>query len=437
MGVPLIIEKLGKLTPEKIQRFVSTLQADEARALIDCWEFWALHYQRMPPGDWRRWILRVGRGGGKTLSGAKWINTIAEDRKKIRTGEIMLVAKTYSNVRNTMIEDPGSGILATAKPSFRPVWEPGNGILTWPNGVRGRVVTADKPDTGRGINAAAAWIDELMTWPYPEEMYWEVIEPALRIGWARCIITTTPKPKQFLRDLEALEDTVVTRGSTYDNPYLPKKVKEALRKNFEGTRRGLQELYGEILEDSEAFLWNLDTIHAHRVSDCPDLKRIVVAIDPAVTSGEDSDETGIVVCGVDDDGDGYVLEDATMKGRPEEWAKRAYQLYRFYQADCIVAEVNNGGSLVESVIRAVSKDISYQEVRASRGKVIRAEPVSALYELGRVHHVGVKGLEKLEHQMTGWQPGQKSPDRMDALVWGLTVLMLGSETEVGSLLAYM
>jgi phage terminase large subunit-like protein len=436
MGSPQIIERLGRLTPEKIRQFAGSLRPEEAQALIDYWPIWALPHQQMPEGDWRRWNMRVGRGGGKTFAGAKWVNHIAEDRSKIRRGEIGLVAKTFNNVRYTMIEDPGSGILATAKPGFRPIWEPGNGLLTWPNGVRGRVVSADRPDTGRGLNAALFWADEIMAWPKPEEMYWEIIEPALRIGWARCIITSTPKPKKFLRDLEALPDTVVTRGSTYDNVHLQDKVKLALKQNFEGTRRGLQELYGEILEDSEAFLWDLDTIHAHRVSDTPDLKRIVVAIDPAATDGDDSDETGIVVCGIDEDGDGYVLEDCTLKGRPEEWAKKAHQMYRFYQADCICAEVNNGGQMVESVIRAVDRKVSYKSVRATRGKVMRAEPVSALYELGRVHHVGTKGLEKLEHQMTNWQPGQKSPDRMDALVWGITELMLGDEDGVGSLLAY-
>jgi len=437
MTSPQIIEQLGRLSPAKIASFARSLKHEEAQAIIDHWPLWALNHQQMPDGDWRRWNMRVGRGGGKTYGGAKWVNHIAEDRSKIRRGEIGLVAKTFNNVRYTMIEDPGSGILATAKPSFRPIWEPGNGILTWPNGVRARVVSADRPDTGRGLNAALVWADEIMAWPKPEEMYWEIIEPALRIGWARCIITSTPKPRKFLRDLEALEDTVVTRASTYDNVHLQEKVKEALRRNFEGTRRGLQELYGEILEDSEAFLWNLDNIHANRVSEEPDLKRIVVAIDPAVTSNEDSDETGIVVVGVDEDDHGYVLEDATMKGTPEQWASRAVQLYRFYEADCICAEVNNGGDMVESVIRAVNRDISYKSVRATRGKVLRAEPVAALYELGRVHHVGTKGLEKLEHQMTGWQPGLPSPDRMDALVWGLTETMLDDEDRVGSILAYM
>lgn len=432
---PAIIEKLGKLSEEKIRDIMAVLSPEEAQALIDCWPIWAMEHQQMPKGKWRRWNMRVGRGGGKTYGGAKWTNTIAEDRSKIRTGEIALVAKTYNNVRHTMIEDPGSGILVTSKPSFRPIWEPGNGILTWPNGVRGRVVSADRPDTGRGLNASFAWLDELMAWPDPEGMYWDIVEPALRIGWARCIITTTPKPSKFLRDLEALEDTVVTRASTYDNVHLSQDVKDALRRNFEGTRRGLQELYGEILEDSDAFLWDLDTINRNRVRNRPDLVRIVIAIDPAVTANKNSDDTGLIAAGVDAEGEGYVLEDSTMKGKPHEWAARAIQMYRYHKADRIVAEVNNGGDLVESVLRGVDRSIPYKSVRATRGKVLRAEPVAALYEKNRVHHVGV--LEALEHQMCGWQAGHPSPDNMDALVWALTDLMLDAEEEVGSLFAYL
>jgi predicted phage terminase large subunit-like protein len=216
---------------------------------------------------------------------------------------------------------------------------------------------------------------------------------------------------------------------------LPQGVLDSLRTNYEGTRRGLQELYGEILEDSDAFLWSLDTIAEHRVRNRPELTRVVVAIDPAVTAHADSDETGIVVAGVDSGGDGYVLEDATMKGKPHEWASRAIQLYKAHGADRIVAEVNNGGDLVESVLRGIDRNVSYKSVRATRGKVLRAEPVAALYEKGRVHHVGM--LEQLENQMCGWQPGQPSPDRIDALVWALTDLMLAKEEPVGSIFAYL
>ena len=435
MSVPQIISRLGRFDKAKLAGLLSTLSMSDAQALLDYWPLWAMPHQQMPEGNWRRWNKRVGRGGGKTYGGAKWTNTLAEDRSKIRTGEIMLVAKTYSNVRNTMIEDPGSGILATAKPSFRPRWEPGKGILTWPNGVRGRVVTAEDPDTGRGINAAFAWLDELMAWPNPDYMYWDIIEPALRIGWARCIITSTPKPSQFLRDLEALDDTVVTRGSTFDNPHLSDHVKDALRKNFEGTRRGLQELYGEILEDDDRFLWRLDTIANNRVRNRPQLVRIVVAIDPAVTAKDSSDYTGIIVAGIDANGEVFVLQDATMKGAPHEWAQQAIDLFKIYRADRIVAEVNQGGDMVEATLRAIDPSVPYKSVRATRGKLLRAEPVAALYEQDRVHHVGV--FAELEEQQCTWMPGKPSPDRLDALVWAVTELALEDEANAGSILAYL
>lgn len=431
---PKIVEKLGRIDKAKLRNILATLSPNEAQTLLDCWPIWAMGHQQMPAGKWRRWIMRAGRGGGKTYAGAKWINELAEDRSKIKTGDIAIIARTYMDVRQTCIEG-SSGILATAKPSFRPIWEPGNQLLTWPNGVRGRAFSADKPESIRGLNASAVWGDEFCHWPDPEKTWFESIEPALRIGWARAILTTTPLPDPFLRKLEAMEDTVVTRASTFDNPNLPPEVLASLRHNFEGTRRGLQELYGEILEDSDRFLWSLDTIAENRVRNRPELVRCVVAIDPAVTSNKDSDETGIIVAGVDADGEGYVIEDATMKGRPDAWADRAIQLYKAHRADRIVAEVNNGGDMVESVLRGIDRDIPYRAVRATRGKVLRAEPVAALYEKNRVHHVGI--FELLEQQMCGWQPGQASPDRIDALVWALTDLMLDPEPTVGPLSAYI
>lgn len=369
-----------------------------------------------------------------THGGSATINEIAEDRSKIRTGDIAIIGRTYADVRFTCIEG-SSGILNTAKSDFRPVWEPGNALLTWPNGVRGRAFSADKPESIRGLNASAVWADEICHWPDPEKTWWEAIEPALRIGWARAIITTTPIPDPFLRKLEAMDDTVVTRASTFDNPHLHEKVLASLRKNFEGTRRGQQELYGEILENDARFLWNLDTIAASRVRNRPDLQRVVISIDPAASDNENSDSTGIIAVGIDKNEEAYVLEDATMRGKPLEWAARAIQLYRRYKADRIVAERNNGGDMVEAVIRSVDRNVPYTSVWASRGKRMRAEPVAALYEQGRVHHVGV--FEELEREMCDWQAGQPSPDRMDALVWGLTDLLLDEEEAVGDLSAYL
>jgi phage terminase large subunit-like protein len=434
VSAPQIIRRLGRLDKTKLAGLLASLSVTEAQALLDYWPIWALAHQQMPPGKWRRWVMRAGRGGGKTYAGAKWVNELAEDRSKIRTGDIAIIARTYTDARQTCIEG-SSGILATAKASFRPRWEPGNSLVVWPNGVRGRVLSADKPESIRGLNAAVVWGDEVCFWPDPEKTWFESIEPALRIGWARAILTTTPQPDPFLRKLEAMSDTVVTRASTFDNPHLSDEVLEALRVNFEGTRRGLQELYGEILDDDDRFLWRLDTIANNRVRNRPQLVRIVVAIDPAVTAKESSDMTGIIVAGIDADGHVYVLHDATMKGAPHEWAQQAIDLFKIYRADRIVAEINQGGDMVEATLRAIDPSVPYKSVRATRGKMLRAEPVAALYEQDRVHHVGV--FAELEQQQCTWLPGKPSPDRLDALVWAVTELALEDEAKAGSILAYL
>lgn len=377
--------------------------------------------------------MRMGRGTGKTMCGAKTTNLVARSRKKVRHGDIAIIARTHTDCRQTCVEGP-SGILATADPDFRPIYEPGNSLLLWPNGVRGRLLSADKPESIRGLNASWIWADEVCHWLNPEKTWWEAIEPALRIGWARAMLTTTPLPGQFLKDLEAKPDTVVTRASTYDNPYLDKKTLQVFKDNYEGTSAGRQELDGDILEDDFSILWKLDTIHRHRVSHAPQLRRVVVAVDPAITAHKDSDLTGIVVAGVGVNGEGYVLEDGTCKASPSSWAAKAIQLFHKHGCDRIIAEVNQGGDMVESTLRGVDSRIPYRSVRAFRGKVLRAEPVAALYEQGKVHHVGVH--QDLETQMSTWIPGQKSPDRIDALVYALTELMLPKHKQVGPLMAY-
>jgi len=272
----------------------------------------------------------------------------------------------------------------------------------------------------RGPNFSFLWADEIAAWPDAENTWWTIIEPALRIGWARAVISTTPRPLAWLKKLEALADTIVTRATTYDNPYLAESALKSFRDHYEGTRIGKQELYGEIIEDTAGALWRFEWIEKFRVSPTaakPDFKRIVIAVDPAVTNNEDSDETGIIVYGVDYQGHGYVLEDASGKHTPTEWATRVHALYNRYHADRVVAEINQGGDMVEQVLRAVAPKIAYQSVRATRGKTIRAEPVSALYERGMVHHLGV--YPQLESQLCDWVPGTtpKSPDRLDALVY--------------------
>ncbi len=435
MPMPEIVRRLLPLTPDKIAKIVESMEVDELDTVLSDWSLWRLPYQTLPPGDWRRWIFRAGRGTGKTHTGAATTNDVAADRTKIKRGEIALWGRTHDDVRFTMVEGP-SGILATAPRNFRPKWEPGNKLLTWPNGVKGRIFSADKPEQGRGPNAAWVWADEPAHWPNFAKTWWEVIEPGLRAGWARAMLTTTPLPASDLRALEDEPGTVVSRASTFDNAFLPKEVRDLFRAHYEGTRIGRQELLGEYLTTNEHALWDFDNLEANRVKDAPTLRRIVVAVDPAVTAHKDSDETGIVVCGIDSTKHGYVLADKSGTYSPHAWAKQAIAAYLRYDADCIVVEVNNGGDLVAANIRAVDPRVKVKSVRASRGKVTRAEPVAALYERNLVHHVGVH--DTLETQLTSWDASMsKSPDRLDALVWGFHELLLQSDRPAGPLRAYL
>lgn len=436
MAFPHIVEQLRPLTEARIAQLIGSLSPDEMKAILSDWSMWSLPYQKMPEGDWRRWVFRAGRGTGKTFTGARTTNEVAKDHKKVRGGEIAVWARTYQDGRFTMVEGP-SGILATAPVDFRPRWEPGNGTLHWPNGVRGRVLSAGTPEQGRGVNASWVWADEPAHWPDLATTWWEVIEPGLRIGWARAMLTTTPLPASDLKDLEKKTGTVTTRATTFENSYLSQAVRDSLREHYEGTRIGRQELLGEYLSTNENALWQTSTIEPYRVTKAPlDLRRVVVAVDPAVTAHEDSDETGIVIAGIDDQSHGYVLADRTLRGTPYEWGKMAVACYHRFDADAIVVEVNNGGDLVEANIRGIDPRVKVINVRASRGKVTRAEPVAALYERGLVHHVGE--FRELEQQMTEWEPGSKtSPDRIDALVWGFHEMLLQKDRPAGPLRAYL
>jgi len=441
--LPAIVEHLAPLTKAKLDFLVKSLTTEEMQLLLSDWGMWSLPYQQLPPGEWRRWLLRCGRGAGKTHTGGATTSKVARDREKIKNGEIGIIGRTHADARFTMVEGP-SGILANSPPDFRPRWEPGNAILTWPNGVKGRLYSADKPEQMRGPNWSWVWGDEPAHWPDFDNTWWKVIEPALRIGWARAMLTTTPIKDPALKKLEAEPDTVLTRASMFDNPYLSEKVKSAFRRRYEGTRVGRQELEGEYLDESEFALWNIDMIDAYRVKRAPlPFRRVVVAVDPAVSAHEKSDETGIVVVGQGDDGHAYPVQDRSLKGSPAEWGRRAVAAYHRWDADVIVCEVNNGGDLVESNILAIDGRVNVKQVRASRGKVVRAEPAVALYERGMVHHVGE--LAHLEDQMVSWEPSKaygaarhkiKSPDRLDALVWALYELYL-DEQHAGPVRAYL
>lgn len=392
--------------------------------LLYDWRVWARPNQLPPPGDWRVWLLMAGRGFGKTRAGAEWVRLLAEEARGER---IALVGATAADVRDVMIEGE-SGLLAISNPNFVPYYEPSRGRVTWPNGVIAKAFSAEEPDRLRGPQHDHAWCDELAAWRNPEA--WDMLQMGLRLGGdPRTVVTTTPKPVRLIRDL--LQDTtvMVSRGTTYENRrHLAASFLRQVVKRYEGTRLGRQELEAELLLDPVGALWSRERIEAARVTASPELARVVVAIDPAVSAGGRSDETGIVVAGRGQDGLAYVLEDGSGRLRAEDWARRAVALYRRYQADRVIGEVNNGGDLVEATLRAVDANVSYKAVRASRGKVTCAEPVAALYEQGRVKHRGA--LAALEDQMCAFsadfdaKAAGYSPDRVDALVWALTELML-------------
>ncbi len=381
------------------------------------WDHVARPKQRLPEGDWITWLILAGRGFGKTRTGAETVRLWA------RTNPIIhIVGATAADARDIMIEGE-SGILAISPPDDRPIYEPSKRRLTWNNGSKAIIYSADEPDRLRGPQCYKAWCDEMAAWRYPES--WDQLNMGLRLGNSpQVIVTTTPRPTKLIRELAKDKHTYITTGTTYENKAnLAKAFFHQVLTKYEGTRLGRQEINAEILEDVEGALWTSKLIESTRVTKHPDLKRIVVAIDPAATSKKDSDKSGIVVVGKGINGHNYVLDDKSGIYTPNEWARVVIGLYERYQADRVVGEVNNGGEMIEAVLRNVAPNIAYKSVHATRGKALRAEPVVSLYEQGKMHHVGL--FADLEEEMTGWAPdlGLSSPDRMDALVWAATELM--------------
>jgi predicted phage terminase large subunit-like protein len=389
------------------------------------WRAKARPSQLPPNGDWLGWLMMAGRGFGKTFTGAGWVNELVETRA---AGRIALVAPTAADARDVMVEGQ-SGILSVAPSWNRPQYEPSKRRLTWPNGAIATTFSSEEADRLRGPEHDAAWADELAAWEDAQNV-WDMLQFGLRLGkHPRWLTTTTPRPIKLLKELLAREgrDVVVTRGSTFENEAnLAPTFMAAVRARYEGTRLGRQELFAELLSDMPGALWQLAWLDRDRIATAPELRRIIVAIDPAVSNNEGSDETGIVVAGLAKDKQAYVLEDVSGRYAPHEWAAKAIDAYRRHKADRIIAEVNNGGAMVEATIRAVDSNVSYKSVHASRGKVTRAEPIAALYEQRKVHHVG--NFSTLEDQMclftSDFDRGRVgySPDRVDALVWALTEL---------------
>lgn len=430
-----LIVSLASLPESERKAFLETLTEAQAEDLLWDWLAWARPNQIAPKGDWLTWLVLAGRGFGKTRCGAEWVRSIACGKTPLAPGShhrIAIIAETAADARDVLVEGE-SGILSVHPKDFRPAYEPSKRRLTWPNGAIGTLYNAVEPDQLRGPQHDAAFSDELAKWRYARET-WDQLQFGLRLGNdPRQIITTTPRPIPVLKEILADKTTVVTRGSTYDNrANLAEAFVKQIIAKYEGTRLGRQELNAEVLDDLPGALWTRDMIDAKRIRDAPPMSRVVVAIDPSGTGGEadDGDSIGIVAAGKGVDGRGYVLADRTCKLSPDGWGRRAVHAYREFGADRIVAERNFGGAMVEHVIRTVDKNVAYKEVTASRGKVMRAEPVAALYEQGRVSHVG--SFPEMEDQMcmiaSDGYIGEGSPDRADALVWALTELMLDGST---------
>jgi phage terminase large subunit-like protein len=380
------------------------------------WREIARPEQLPPEGDWLIWLVLAGRGWGKTHTGAATIDEWARAEPGIR---LHLVAPTAADARDVMAE--GESGVCTLYPDV--VYEPSKRRLSWPNGSLGILFSADEPKRLRGPQCHKAWADELAAWRYPET--WDMLALGLRLGdTPQCVVTTTPRPTDIIRRLVSDERVRTVTGSTYDNAAnLAPAFIDEVRRKYEGTRVGLQEVYARILDDAPGALWERGWFCRDRVSAAPSLVRVVVAIDPAVSVSESSSETGIVVCGVDAAGHGYVLDDLSGRYSPAEWAAKALAALERWQGDRIVAEANNGGDMVEHTIRTVQQHAPVRLVRASRGKRIRAEPIAALYEQRRIHHVGI--LPELEDQLCMWDAsdGSPSPDRLDAMVWAFTDLI--------------
>ena len=426
---------LASATPEEVDEFLGGLSRNALLSLPWLFEFWALPHQLPPRGAWKTWVIMGGRGAGKTRAGAEWVRAQVEGagpQDAGRARRVALVGETIDQVRDVMVMGE-SGILACSPPDRRPEWQASKNQLLWPNGAIAQVFSAHEPEALRGPQFDAAWADELGKWKKGAEA-WDQLQFALRLGRnPQQVVTTTPRNVGVLKAILKNPSTVITHAPTEANrAYLAESFLAEVQARYGGTRLGRQELEGLLIEDEEGALWTSAMLERARARELPSVNRIVVAVDPPVTSMKSSDECGILVVGADTRGEpkdwrAVVLEDASVKGAsPEGWARAALAAMERHGADRLVAEVNQGGDLVERLVRMIDPLVPFRAVHATRSKMLRAEPVAALYEQGRVAHV--RGLQALEEQMgkmtaQGWQ-GQGSPDRLDALVWALTDLML-------------
>ena len=443
-------DTLRQLPAPKVKKLFEELGPLKTEELKHDWNFWARDNQLEPDGsEWNTWFINAGRGFGKTRSGVEWV------RENVKRGckRIAAVASTNSDIERVMVKGEsgflsvcwkGDKTYAGKKMGF-PEWSPTKRTLTWENGAQVQFFSAEEPERLRGPQFELAWCDETAAWNKDMDT-WSMLQFCMRLGkHPRIMVTTTPKPTKLIRQILKDPKTVVTTGSTFDNSAnLAGTYLKAVKEQYEGTRLGRQELYAEVLEEAQGALWTTAMLDDASVKHetVPDLSRIVVALDPAVTSNAESDMTGIVVAGIDVNGIAYVLGDYTDRLSPQGWASKAIELYHQYQADRIVAEVNQGGDMVKTTIHGEDETVPYKAVRASRGKFARAEPISALYERGIVKHVSNppdgSSLNELETQMRTWEPlgSIGSPDRLDALVWAITDLSLNGYSKPKLTLAY-
>jgi phage terminase large subunit-like protein len=415
------------LSAGDVESLVHEIREGKCAGLLDRWRLWARPEQLPPPGEWTTWLYMGGRGAGKTRAGAEWIRARVQNGRGRR---IALVAGTAADARDVMIEGE-SGLLAVAPAWDRPLFEPSKRRLTWPNGAVATLFSAEQPEALRGPQHDTAWCDELAKWKYLERA-WDNLQLGLRLGaQPRQVITTTPRALAALKAIIARSDTVVTRGTSYDNRVnlAPAFFAEIIRR-YEGTRFGRQEINAELLEDVQGALWTRAMLDAARLAQGvapPQMARVVVGVDPSGTRGhDDRASVGIVAAGKGIDGQGYVLADFTCTLSPAGWGRRIAEAVSAHRADCVVAEGNFGGAMVESVLTAANVGARVKMVTASRGKIVRAEPIAALYEQNQVRHAGA--FTALEDQLTAFTTdgyvGGGSPDRADAMIWALTELML-------------
>jgi phage terminase large subunit-like protein len=436
---------LASLPEREREAEIAKLSTEVRAQLRWHWPFWARPNQLEPGGAWRTWAAIAGRGFGKTRLGAEWVRKVACGPSPLAPGRhrrIAIVAETAADARDVLVEGD-SGILAVHPPDFRPHYEPSKRRLTWPNGTVATLFNAVEPDQLRGPQHDAALCDELAKWRYARDT-WDQLQFGMRLGeHPQVVVTTTPRPIPVLKEILASDDTVITRGSTLENAgNLAPSFLKAIHDRYAGTRLGRQELEAEMLDDVPGALWTREMFDRDRAKLGDDglpvhngaavqLRRVVIGVDPSGASGDgEGDDIGIVAAGLGIDGRGYVLGDYSCNLSPEGWARRVNEAFTAHQGDRIVAERNFGGAMVESVIKAVDRNLPVMLVNASRGKIARAEPIAALYEQGKVSHCGsFPGLEDEQCAMTpGGYIGEGSPDRADALVWALTELMLDRKT---------